>query len=56
MLEETSTERAPWYLIPANRKWFRNLAVAHILGETIEDLDPRVPEPEEGLEDVVIPM
>jgi PPK2 family polyphosphate:nucleotide phosphotransferase len=44
MLEETSTERAPWYLIPANRKWFRNLAVAHILGET-----------EEGLEDVVIP-
>ncbi len=55
MLEETSTGWAPWYLIPANRKWFRNLAVAHILGETIEDLDPRVPEPEEGLEDVVIP-
>lgn len=55
MLERTSTAWAPWYLIPANHKWFRNLAVAHILGETIEGLDPRYPEPEEGLEDIVIP-
>lgn len=55
MLERTSTEWAPWYLIPANRKWFRNFAVAHILGETLDDMDPRYPEPEEGLEGVVIP-
>lgn len=55
VLERTSTERAPWYLIPANRKWFRNLAVAHILGETLDDLDPRYPEPEEALEGIVIP-
>jgi PPK2 family polyphosphate:nucleotide phosphotransferase len=54
-LERTSTEWAPWYLIPANRKWFRNLAVAHILGELIDDLDPRFPQPEEGLEGIVIP-
>jgi PPK2 family polyphosphate:nucleotide phosphotransferase len=55
VLEKTSTAWAPWHLIPANRKWFRNLAVAHILGETLDELDPRYPKPEEGLEDVVIP-
>jgi PPK2 family polyphosphate:nucleotide phosphotransferase len=56
VLERTSTQWAPWYLIPANRKWFRNLAVAHILGEVLDDLDPRYPEPEAGLEDIVIPV
>lgn len=55
VLERTSTEWAPWYLIPANHKWFRNLAVAHILGETLDDLDPRFPAPEEGLDGIVIP-
>jgi PPK2 family polyphosphate:nucleotide phosphotransferase len=55
VLERTSTEWAPWYLIPAGRKWFRNLAVAHILDEILEDLHPRYPEPEAGLEDIVIP-
>ena len=54
-LERTSTKWAPWYLIPANRKWFRNLAVAHVLGETLERLDPRVPAGGGGLEDIVIP-
>ena len=41
--------------VPANRKWFRNLAVAHILGETLDDLHPAYPTPEEGLDGVVIP-
>ena len=51
----TSTDWAPWYLIPANRKWFRNLAVAHVLGETLEALDPKYPPAEPGIEDIVIP-
>ena len=34
---------APWYVIPANRKWFRNLAVATILADTIAGLKPTVP-------------
>ncbi len=42
-LTRTSTETAPWYVIPANRKWFRNLAVATILAETIAGLRPRYP-------------
>ena len=42
-LSKTSTPAAPWYLIPANRKWFRDLAVATILAETIADLKPAYP-------------
>jgi PPK2 family polyphosphate:nucleotide phosphotransferase len=42
-LSRTSTEHAPWYVIPANRKWFRNLAVATILADTMADLKPRYP-------------
>ncbi len=42
-LLKTSTERAPWYVIPANRKWFRDFAVATILAGTLRDLDPSYP-------------
>ena len=54
MLERCSTDDAPWYVIPANRKWFRNLAVAEILADTLDDLNPRYPEPEEDLAGVVV--
>jgi PPK2 family polyphosphate:nucleotide phosphotransferase len=50
-LERCSTEIAPWYLIPSNRKWFRNLAVARILADALDDLDPRFPEPLEPIPD-----
>ena len=53
-ISETSTEYAPWYVIPANRKWYRNLAVSSILIETLEAMDPQYPEPEEGLDEIVI--
>src|SRR5688572_7304876 len=42
-LSKTSTAAAPWYVIPANRNWFRNLAVATILADTIAELKPRYP-------------
>jgi PPK2 family polyphosphate:nucleotide phosphotransferase len=42
-LSKTSTDRAPWYVIPANRKWFRNVAVATILADTIAALKPAYP-------------
>lgn len=42
-LSKTSTVAAPWYVIPANRNWFRNLAVATILADTIADLEPAYP-------------
>jgi PPK2 family polyphosphate:nucleotide phosphotransferase len=53
-LERTSTSYAPWYLIPANRKWFRNLAVSRIVAETLESLDPQYPPPETGSGDLVV--
>lgn len=43
VLSRTSTELAPWYLVPSNRKWFRNLAVATIVADTLDDLDPAYP-------------
>ena len=42
-LSKCSTDVAPWYVIPANRKWFRNLAVATILADTIAALKPAYP-------------
>jgi PPK2 family polyphosphate:nucleotide phosphotransferase len=42
-LTKTSTEHAPWHVIPADRKWFRNLAVASIVAETLAGLKPRYP-------------
>ena len=53
-LAETSTDDAPWYVVPGDRKWVRNLAAAHILHDVLERLDPRYPEPEEGLDGLVI--
>lgn len=46
VLSMTSTDHAPWYVVPANRKWYRNLVVATTLVETMEALKlKRPPEP-----------
>jgi PPK2 family polyphosphate:nucleotide phosphotransferase len=44
-LRETSTAAAPWYVIPADHKWYRNWAVSCILTDTLRAMDPRYPEP-----------
>jgi PPK2 family polyphosphate:nucleotide phosphotransferase len=44
-IERTSTEIAPWYVIPADHKWFRNWAVSKVLVGVLESLDPRYPDP-----------
>ena len=44
-LARCSTEHAPWYVVPANHKWFRNLAVSQILIETLEELKMKFPPP-----------
>jgi hypothetical protein len=43
MLNHTSTEWAPWYVIPADRKWFTRLAVAGVIAYALKDLDPEYP-------------
>jgi PPK2 family polyphosphate:nucleotide phosphotransferase len=54
-LDNCSTEHAPWYVVPANKKWYRNLIVARTIADTLEAMDPRYPPAEGGLEKVKIP-
>jgi polyphosphate kinase 2 (PPK2 family) len=49
MLTETSTDYAPWYLIPSNHNWLRNLAISEIVAEEIDELNPQYPEPAAGI-------
>jgi PPK2 family polyphosphate:nucleotide phosphotransferase len=43
MIRNTATKRAPWYVIPADNKWFTHLAVAAVIVETLEELNPDYP-------------
>ncbi len=45
-LQRCSTDVAPWYLLPADRKWYRDWALTHLLVEVLEGLDPQWPTPE----------
>ena len=51
-IRATSTANAPWYVIPANHKWFRNLAVSHIIADSMADLDLAFPAPSVNLADI----
>lgn len=53
-INETSTDWAPWYMIPANSNWYRNLAVTTIIVQALEDLKLQYPEPAEDLDKIVI--
>ncbi|MGA7951984.1 MAG: polyphosphate kinase 2 family protein [Gloeobacterales cyanobacterium] len=45
MLSECNTQIAPWYIIPANHKWYRNMLVADVIEKTLRDMDPQWPKP-----------
>jgi len=45
MVNKCSKKNAPWYVIPANNKWFRNLAVSQILCDTLDEMDLKFPKP-----------
>ena len=47
---QTSSKHAPWYIIPANHKWFRNLAVSQIVAATLEEIGMKLPKPQVDLE------
>jgi PPK2 family polyphosphate:nucleotide phosphotransferase len=51
-ISATSTPEAPWYVIPANHKWFRNLAVSQIMADTMEELGMAFPKPSVDLNDI----
>jgi len=54
-INRCATPEAPWCVVPANRKWYRNLVVAKTIADTLEEMDPRFPAEESGLDKVVIP-
>lgn len=53
-LSRTSTDHAPWYVVPADRNWVRHLAVAKILLHHLEQMNPQLPPDEEGVVGLVI--
>jgi len=53
-LTATSTSWAPWYVVPADHKWVRDIAVATILVDVLTALDPRIPDPEPGLDGLIV--
>jgi PPK2 family polyphosphate:nucleotide phosphotransferase len=52
VLSRCSTEHAPWFVIPSNHKWFRNLAIARIVVEYLKGLDMKFPLPSVDLEQI----
>lgn len=54
VLNKTSTDWAPWYVVPANRKWYRNLVIASVLVETLKGFKMAYPQPNEDLNGVVV--
>ena len=54
VLRRTSTEWAPWYVVPANAKWYRNLVIANVLIGALEGLDMKYPPAPKGAETAVI--
>lgn len=53
-IHRTSTDYAPWYIIPSDRKWYRNLVVAQTVVQTVEALKPVYPKPKTPLDGVVV--
>jgi polyphosphate kinase 2 (PPK2 family) len=53
-IAETSTEWAPWYVVPADRNWLKAVAIAQLLVDTLERVDPQLPEPEQGIEGLTV--
>ena len=53
-MAKTSTDTAPWYVVPADHKWVSAIAVATLLVETLEEMDPQIPAPAADLEGITI--
>jgi len=51
-IARTSTKLAPWYVIPSNHKWFRNLAISHIIADTMDEMGLKLPKPRVDIADI----
>lgn len=52
LFKKTSTKNAPWYIIPSNHKWFRDLSISQIIKKTLEDLDMKSPPPAVDIDEI----
>lgn len=52
LLRKTSTKQSPWFIIPSDHKWFRDLAISQILKDTFEDLGMKKPLPTVNIKDI----
>lgn len=50
----TSAAHRPWYIIPSNKKWFRNLLISQIIVKSLSSLEMKFPDPPEGIDKVII--
>ncbi|NLF02286.1 MAG: polyphosphate kinase 2 family protein [Anaerolineales bacterium] len=55
MLSKTSPDWAPWYVVPSNRKWYRDIVIANVLIRSLEKLDMRYPKPDFDPKAITIP-
>ncbi len=55
VLTKCNTEYAPWYVVPANHKWYRDIVITRALVETLEDMKVAFPKPTQDLSNVTIP-
>ena len=53
-LKHCSQKDAPWYVVPADRKWYRNWVLSDVLVRTLEELDMKYPKPAPGLDKIVV--
>ena len=53
-LSRCSKPAAPWFVIPSNKKWFRNLAISQIIVETMQGLKMKLPQPSAGVSKLVV--
>jgi len=49
-----NTPCAPWYIVPADHKWYRNLVISNLLRKTLEEMDPQFPPPAEDLNGIIV--
>jgi polyphosphate kinase 2 (PPK2 family) len=54
VIDATSSEWAPWYIVPADHNWVKALGVAELLIDALESIDPKLPDPEPGVEGLQI--
>jgi PPK2 family polyphosphate:nucleotide phosphotransferase len=55
VLTKCNTKYAPWHIVPADNKWYRNFIISNTIVKKLEEMDPKLPKPEEGIEKIIAP-